>query len=435
LKSKCTRRQEFIVGGWLSSTATGRDLRSILVGYYEGDQLVYAGKIGTGFNGANSADLLERLRKHGRKTHPFAAVPKEVARGVHWVEPAVVVEAEFATWTHDRVVRHAAFKGVREDKEPKSVTLELPVDEDAAGSTPKPARPGNDYAGVKLTHPDRVLWPDDGFTKEMLADYYASVAGLMLPHIVNRPLSLVRCPDGIKGQCFFQRHMGQGLPDTVKPVAVREEKEPYLAIEDAAGLFSLVQFSALELHPWGASVEDPEHPDRIIMDFDPSEELPWSRVVDAAFECRDRLNDMGLVSFVKTTGGKGLHVVIPIERRNTWAEVKAFALDLASAMAADNRLFLTHMAKRARKGRIFIDYLRNDRTSTAIAPYSTRSRPGAPIAVPVSWDELRSLPSGRHYTLGTIGRRVSATMADPWVNLGKVRQKLDSKPKRSVRRK
>ena len=430
LKAKCTRRQEFVVGGWLSSTASGRDLRSLLIGYYDGSRFVYAGKIGTGFSASTSESLLKELKKAPRKSSPFAAVPKEVARGVRWVEPRVVVEAEFANWTHDRVVRHASFKGVRRDKAAKEIGLEIPIDEAPARASPRRTAPA--YGGVTLTHPDRVLWPDDDFTKEMLAGYYASVSPLMLPHIVGRPLSLVRCPDGIKHQCFYQRHFGQGLPSAVKPVAVREEKEPYLAIEDETGLFSLIQFSAIEIHPWGARVEDAEHPDRIVMDFDPGEAVAWPQVIEAAVECRERLKRLGLESFVKTTGGKGLHVVVPVAREYGWAENKAFARGLASAMAADNARYTTTMAKSARKGRIFIDYLRNDRTSTAIAPYSTRSRPGAPIAVPLDWDELPSLPSARHYTLATIGRRLGAMRRDPWAGMVKIRQRLSARARRAV---
>ena len=425
VKSKCTRRQEFVVGGWLSSTAAGRDLRSLLVGYHEGGRLVYAGKVGTGFGAAEAERLLAALKRVPRKSPPFAAVPREAARGARWVEPEVVVETEFRAWTDDRMLRHAAFKGLREDKPAREVTLDVPIEED-----PMPRPTVAAETGIVLTHPDRVLWPEHGYTKQMLADYYAEVAPLLLPHVAGRPLSLVRCPGGIP-DCFFQRHAGQGLPDAVKAVRVRDEKEPYLAIDDVAGLIALVQVAALELHPWGARVDDVERPDRIVMDFDPDESLPWERVVAAGFACRDRLASMGLTGFVKTTGGKGLHVVVPIERRHGWPEVKAFAQALAVAMAADDATFVTTMAKSARRGRIFIDYLRNDRTATAVAPYSTRARPGAPVALPVDWDELRTLPSGGHYTLASIGRRLGRG-DDPWAAMAGLRQRITAKAKRSV---
>jgi bifunctional non-homologous end joining protein LigD len=291
LKVKCTKEQEFVIGGWIASTAAGRDLRSILVGYYDKEKFVYAGKIGTGFNDRSGGDLAKRLRKLARRDPPFARqLPSDVRRGAQWVEPKVVVEAEFGAWTGDRILRHAAFKGIREDKDAREVTVELPVDtgngyapdknglkaKSSTASAAAKARPAStttstgrkpvsragankplNYGGVRITHPDKVLWPQDGVTKQALAEHYAMVADLILPHIVNRPLSLVRCPDGLAGDCFFQRHVGQGLPDAVKAVKVRDEKQPYLAIEDIAGLYSLVQFSALELHPWGGTVEDP----------------------------------------------------------------------------------------------------------------------------------------------------------------------------------
>ena len=439
LKTKCTKRQEFVVGGWLSSTKAGRDLRSLLVGYYEGKKFRYAGKIGTGFNAKNTAQMMALFKKNAADESPFASLPPSIARGVHWVAPKIVVEAEFATWTHEHVIRHSSLEGVREDKAAKDVVLETPIDAppdsnkaapNKAAAKPKPS--GQTYGGVKLTHPDRVLWADAGVTKEMLANYYAAVAPLMLPHIVNRPLSLVRCPDGAEGKCFFQRHMGQGLTDAIDGVKVRGDKNPYLAIHDEAGLFALIQFSALEIHPWGAQADDPDHPDRIIMDFDPGEAVEWNSVKAAALECRQRLSDMGLESFVKTTGGKGLHVVVPISRHHTWPEVKEFTQALGATMAADNRIYITKMTKSARRGRIFIDYLRNDRTATAVAPYSTRARAGAPIALPIDWSELRTLPSGNHDAVASIDTRLSAKRTDPWADMTKLKQRLTVKAKKAV---
>jgi len=451
LKTKCTKRQEFVVGGWLSSDKTGRDLRSLLVGYYDKGKLRYAGKIGTGFNAKNSAQLAQLFRKNAAERSPFVSLPAGVARRVHWLDPNIVVEAEFATWTNDNVMRHSSLEGVREDKEAKDVVLESPLDAPSKSnktglravgekkSSPKmspksspPQSSGQAYGGVKLTHPDRLLWPEAGITKEMLANYYASIASLIMPHIVNRPLSLVRCPDGADGKCFFQRHMGQGLTDAVDGVKVRGDKNPYLAIRDEIGLFTLIQFSTLEIHPWGATADDPDRPDRIVMDLDPGEGVEWNSVKAAALECRQRLADMGLESFVKTTGGKGLHVVVPITRHHEWPEVKEFASALSSTMAADNRIYITKMTKSARRGRIFIDYLRNDRTATAVAPYSTRARAGAPVALPIDWSELRSLPSGNPYTLTTITKRRATEQADPWEDIAKIRQRLTPKAKKAV---
>ena len=436
--------QEFAVGGWLSSDKAGRDLRSLLVGYHDGNKFRYAGKIGTGFNAKNTAQLLALFEKNAADASPFETLAKGIARGVHWVKPEIVVEAEFATWTHERVIRHSSLEGVREDKQAKNVILETPIDApnepNKVGATPqakpsmKASKQTSDptYSGIKLTHPDRVLWPDAGITKGMLANYYAAVAPLIMPHIVNRPLSLVRCPDGAEGKCFFQRHMGQGLTKAVESVKIRGDKNPYLAIRDEAGLFALIQFSTLEIHPWGAQADDPEHADRIIMDFDPGDAVEWNSVKAAALECRQRLADMGLESFVKTTGGKGLHVVIPITRHHEWPEVKAFASALSSTMAADNHIYITKMTKSARRGRIFIDYLRNDRTATAVAPYSTRARPGAPIALPIDWSEMRNLPSGNHFTMATIDKRLSAKRADPWAEMTQIKQRLTAKAKKAV---
>jgi len=462
LKTKCTKRQEFVIGGWVASTKAGRDLRSLLVGYYDGPTFRYAGKIGTGFNARNTAQLLALFKKNATDESSFESLPKGIARGVHWVKPKIVIEAEFATWTHDRVIRHSSLEGIREDKEAKDVVLEMPIDapsdpnavaaepqgnrqtKSSAKSSAKPQSrfrsrsqsksKGNaaQYGGITLTHPDRVLWADTGTTKRQLADYYAIVAPLMLPHIVNRPLSLVRCPDGADAKCFFQRHMGQGLPDAVEGVKVRGDKNPYLAIRDETGLFALIQFSTLEIHPWGASADDPNRPDRIIMDFDPGEAVEWNSVKAAALECHQRLTDMGLTSFLKTTGGKGLHVVVPIGRHHDWSEVKDFAQALATTMAADNRIYITRATKSARHGRIFIDYLRNDRTATAIAPYSTRARAGAPIAMPLDWSEIRSLPAGNHYTLRTIEKRLNSKHTDPWADMARVKQRLTAKAKKAV---
>jgi bifunctional non-homologous end joining protein LigD len=433
LKIKCGNEQEFVVGGWMPSQAKGHELRSLLLGYYQGKTLNFAGKVGTGWGLKAGADMAKKLRALERKASPFKDVPREAARGAKWVEPQLVVEVEYAGWTADKVLRHASLKGIREDKNAEEVVLEEDGAQNRKQSVlPKAGVPKDKYAGITLTNPDRVLWPEDGVTKQDLADYYAEVLPLMLPHVVRRPLSLLRCPDGTSGQCFFQRHMGQGLPKQVHPAKVRSEKEPYLAIEDAAGLFALVQFSAMELHPWGSLVDDPERPDRVVMDFDPGPNVQWRRVVEAAKECRQRLKELGLESFCKTTGGKGLHVVFPLERRHSWPEVRAFAEALAGAMAADDSIYVTTMAKKQRNGRIFVDFLRNDRTATAIAPYSSRARPGATVAVPLEWGELKSLPSGRHYTVMNLERRLRPGFADPWAELPNIRQLISAKARRAV---
>ncbi|WP_342640547.1 non-homologous end-joining DNA ligase [Rhodoligotrophos ferricapiens] len=281
--------------------------------------------------------------------------------------------------------------------------------------------------GVRLTSPDKVLYPEQGITKRALADYYLEVADVMLPHVVKRPISLVRCPTGRQKKCFFQRHAGSGVPAELREVAVagHEDAGAYLYINDARGLIALVQMGVLEIHPWGSRIDRPDRPDRVIFDLDPGEGLGFADVVKAAHEVRAELERLGLMALVKTTGGKGLHVVVPIERRHEWAEVKAFARSLAESMskAAPER-YLPRISKAERKGRIFIDYLRNDPTSTAVAAYSTRSRLNAPVSTPVTWDEvIPDLDPGR-FTVATIPERLQRLGADPWADIGAIRQRL-----------
>lgn len=274
-------------------------------------------------------------------------------------------------------------------------------------------------AGVRLTHPEKVLYPEQGITKQDLADYYLAVADRILPHVARRPLTLVRCPAGSEKKCFYQRHAGSGVPDELGEVPIAGFAEPYLYIKDTAGLIALVQMGVLEIHPWGARIDRPDRPDRIVFDLDPGEGLDFAAVTAAALEVRARLEGLGLAAFAKTTGGKGMHVVVPIARRHTWQAVKAFAKATAEAMAADApERFLTRIAKAARKGRIFIDYLRNDPTSTAVAPYSTRARAGAPVAMPLAWDEVTPKLDPTEFTIAQARRRIARTR-DPWAEIDK----------------
>ncbi|HEY0447208.1 MAG TPA: non-homologous end-joining DNA ligase [Allosphingosinicella sp.] len=278
--------------------------------------------------------------------------------------------------------------------------------------------------GVRLSSPDKVLYPEQGITKGELADYYVAVAERMLPHVAERPVTMVRCPTGRQKKCFYQRHAGSGVLEQLRPVKVPGFDDPYLYIEDVAGLIAMVQMGTLEIHPWGVTVALPDRPDRIIFDLDPDEGLGFADVVAAAKEVRERLLALGLDSFVKTTGGKGLHVVVPVEPVTGWREAKAFAKRFSEAMAADAPgRYLTRISKAERAGRIFIDYLRNDPTSTAVGPYSTRSRPGAPVAMPLFWEELdRPLDPGA-FTVKSASERVRAAK-DPWAGLGEVRQRM-----------
>ncbi|HKH95533.1 MAG TPA: non-homologous end-joining DNA ligase [Beijerinckiaceae bacterium] len=284
-----------------------------------------------------------------------------------------------------------------------------------------------ELAGVRLTSPDKVLYPEQGITKRDLAEYAIAVADWMLPHVARRPITLVRCPTGRQKKCFYQRHAGSGVPSELSEVEISgfEESGAYLYITDVKGLVALVQMGVLEIHPWNARADRPERPDRVIFDLDPGEGLAFEDVVAGAHEVRARLSDLGLVSFAKTTGGKGLHVVVPIERRHEWPDVKRFARSLAEAIAADAPTrYLTRISIAERRGRIFIDYLRNDPTSTAVAPYSTRSRVNAPVATPVTWDEVAPGLDPARFTIRTVPERLRGLNADPWADIDRIRQRL-----------
>jgi DNA ligase D len=284
-----------------------------------------------------------------------------------------------------------------------------------------------ELAGVRLTSPDKVLYPEQGITKRDLAEYAIAVADWMLPHVARRPITLVRCPTGRQKKCFYQRHAGSGVPSELSEVEISgfEESGAYLYITDVKGLVALVQMGVLEIHPWNARADRPERPDRVVFDLDPGEGLAFEDVVAGAHEVRARLSDLGLVSFAKTTGGKGLHVVVPIERRHEWPDVKRFARSLAEAIAADAPTrYLTRISLAERRGRIFIDYLRNDPTSTAVAPYSTRSRVNAPVATPVTWDEVTPGLDPVRFTIRTVPERLRGLNADPWADIDRIRQRL-----------
>jgi bifunctional non-homologous end joining protein LigD len=279
--------------------------------------------------------------------------------------------------------------------------------------------------GVRLTNPDKILYPEQGISKGDLADYYAAVAERMLPHVARRPITIVRCPTGRQQKCFYQRHAGAGVPRQVEKVKVPGFDNPFLFIRDLPGLIALVQIGVLEIHPWGVTVERPDRPDRMIFDLDPGEGLGFRAIVAAASELRERLSRLGLTSFVKATGGKGLHVVLPIDPAHAWPQVKGWAKSLSEAMAADAPdKYLTRIAKAERTGRIFIDYLRNDPTSTAVGPYSTRARPGAPVALPLPWDALTAKLDPARFTLASVPARIARETADPWADMMDVRQRL-----------
>lgn len=422
LKVKCTQRQECVIAGYVPSSTSSKRVGSLVLGVFDGDAFVHVGRVGTGFSAPVARDLRDELEPLKLPAAPFAAtLPAEAARGVRWVRPERVAEVEFRGWTTDGILRHASFKGLRDDKDPRDVIREGPAMAPAKPESPKRSR-------VTLTHPDRVLWEEQGLTKQGLADFYTEIAPWILPHVTGRPLSLVRCPSGAEEGCFFAKHPWAGLHDAVRRVDIGDGD--VLVIDDLDGLMALVQAGVLEIHPWGARADDPERPDRLIFDFDPGDGVGWPDVIAAARDVRERLATLKLESFVKTTGGKGLHVVVPLTPKAGWEEAKSFAAGIAAAMTADAPdRYTDTMAKKAREGRIFVDYLRNGRGATAVAPYSTRARPGAPVSVPLAWDELSPALKPNHYTVANLPARLAHLRADPWAAMAGMRQVLPAAPK------
>jgi bifunctional non-homologous end joining protein LigD len=421
LKSKCTQRQEFVIAGFVPSSTSTKAVGSLVLGVYEKGELIHVGRVGTGFTAALASSLWRELDRLKRPASPFEAkLPADAAKGVRWVEPKLVAEVELRGWTADGLLRHASFKGLRDDKDPAEVVRESSAN-DSKGT-------GVDVSYFRLTHPDRVLWPDVGLTKQGLAEFYAEIAERILPQVIGRPLALVRCPSGVASECFFQKHAWNGMSSAIRRKRIMDDEVLY--IENLEGLMALVQASCLEIHPWGSMLTAVEKPDRITIDLDPAEDVPWTALIEGAFEVRERLKAMNLESFVKTTGGKGLHVVVPLTPSVSWDEVKAFAQALAEAMAKDSPdRYLATMSKRARTGRIFIDYLRNGRGATAVAAYSTRARSGAPVSTPIAWDEL--VPSIRpdHFTVENLPTRLRHLGTDPWADLTRTKQVLSKSPK------
>lgn len=447
IKTKCLARQEFVVGGMTAPEGSRSGFGALLLGTYDArGELRFAGRVGTGFTRRSLAELSTKLGKLERNRPPFADPPTGAdARGVRWLKPECVVEVAFTEWTNDGVLRHPSFLGVREDKDPRDVHREQPAraavaraatPRTAAAQRPPPRERNTAPAGVRLTHPDRVLYPDLGITKAELAEYYVAVADRLLPHVVDRPLTVVRCPRGQGEKCFYQKHATQGLPDEIRAVTVREKDDTseYLAIDDLPGLIALVQLGVLELHPWGSRADRLDRPDRIVIDLDPGPGVAWARVVAAANRMRELLAELGLQSWARTTGGKGLHVVIPIERRSDWSEVKQFSKDLVALLArSEPRGFVLTASKAARRGKIFLDYLRNDRGATTVASYSTRARPGAPVATPLAWSEVRPELDPAAFTIRTVPDRVAHAKV-PWAGFDDVKQSLTRSVRAAVRR-
>ena len=469
---KCGRRQEMVIGGFTDPQGAREGFGALLLGVYDAGWLRYAGKVGTGFDTRLLTRLRRVLDRLEQKTPAFADPPRGyAARGAHWVKPQLVAEVAFTEWSNDGALRHPSFLGLREDKKAADVVREEPAPKpdgakavaadpapaDARASTPRkaakrsaprrPTRRGADapvvlrasrgpsrvastapahtVAGVALSHPDKPYFPEAGITKRLLAQYYASVASRALPYLRKRPLALVRCPDGWRGQCFYQKHADPSVHASVSRIEVPESggTATYFSANTAQALAGLVQWGVIELHPWGSRAPRLDRPDRLTFDFDPDDGVAWKALVDAVSALRALLDDLGLVGFLKTTGGKGLHVVVPIRATLDWGMAKGFARAVADVLVRTFPDRFTATASKAKRtGRIFIDYLRNAEGATAIAPYAVRARANAPVSTPIEWSELDGDVRFDHFNVRTVPERLAALRKDPWAAFGTTRQ-------------
>jgi bifunctional non-homologous end joining protein LigD len=475
LKVKCLKRQEFVIVGFTDPEGSRVGLGALLLAVNEGKDLVFAGKVGTGFTARTLNDLRKKLDKIIVDKPAFKNAPRGAeARRSHWVKPQLVGEVAFTEWTREGILRHPTFQGLREDKKPSEVIRERPQELPPEGKAtkapeakkaakapakrkatmpkgPKPSvqpapeekplvpqgrsKKEIEIAGVRFTNPEKILYPGQGLTKRDLGVYYSRIVDWILPHISNRPLTLVRCPEGSAKQCFYQKHVNDQFPKSVYRVEVEEGKEtvPYGAVDSLAGILSMVQMGVLELHIWGAHRDKIEQPDYVVFDLDPDEGLAWERVVEGAITTRDFLTEIGLQTFLKTTGGKGLHVVAPLTRRADWDEVKAFTKAVAEALVArEPKKYTSKLPKADRKGKVFIDYLRNGRGATSIAPFSTRARAGAPVSATLFWEELETDVRANTWTVQNLPDRLESLPGDPWADFTKVRQSITAAMKKAV---
>jgi bifunctional non-homologous end joining protein LigD len=458
LKMKCLHEQEFVVGGFTLPSNGIQGVGALLLGYYRDDKLIYAGRTGTGFTQKTHKLIRKKLDSMVEAATPFEKLPGDARRGAKWVKPEMVVQVRFATWTADDLVRQAAFLGIREDKSAgevvreeatvaprpkdsgkKALATKSSAQSDATHGVKGRVAAKNSTAGkhapVRLTHPEKVLDEESGLTKQMLADYYWAVAEEMLPHIADRPLSLVRCPEGSGKPCFFQKHVNAMLPPGIGSVDIADKKgkvEPYITLSTAEALAGLAQMGVLEVHPWSSRNEDLEHPDHLIFDLDPDETLQWNVLTGAAAEVRKRLKAIGLESFLKTTGGKGLHVVVPIAPKLEWPAAKEFAHEFVNAMEKANpSLYLTKMTKAARKGKIYLDYLRNERGATSVAPFSPRARAGGPVSLPLKWADLK-LAERPVFRVAEFEEWKGRLKTDPWKSMVGMKQRITAEALASV---
>lgn len=446
LKVKCGRRQEMVIGGFTDPQASRSAFGALLLGIYEGGKLRYAGKVGTGFDDETLHRLRLMLGKLEQPEPPFANPPRGYeAKGAHWVKPQLVAEIAFTEWSNDGALRHPSFQGLRDDKKATEVVREEAAPARTDDQTPPPrtraltrasavrtkavvAEAASDtIAGIKLSHPDKQLFPEAKLAKRDLARYFAQIGDWIVPHLRDRPLALVRCPDGWSKQCFFQKHADKSVNAAVTRVEVPEGKgtATYFAANSIPALVALVQWGVVELHPWGSRTPKLDRPDRLIFDFDPDDGVGWKHVVDAVGVLRALLDDLGLEGFLKTTGGKGLHVVVPIRPTLDWDQAKGFTKAIADLLVGTfPDRFTATMSKAQRKGRIFIDYLRNAEGATAIAPYAIRARANAPVSTPIAWKELGTDVRFDYFNVRNVPARLARLRQDPWAGIGTARQSV-----------
>ncbi|HSC19299.1 MAG TPA: DNA ligase D [Rhizomicrobium sp.] len=448
-KAKCRGGQEVVIGGWRGDH---NNLRSLLAGAYRDGQFLYMGRIGTGYNVKSAGELLRKLKPLEIKRPAFANL-KEVprARDLRWVEPKLVAEVEFGTITSGGILRQASYKGLREDKPAKAVVFEAQPAAEVKDSASKPAakpvivankgsvssHKGLTVRGIAISNPDKALWPaaneSPAVTKGELVRYYEMAAGRILPHIEGRPLSIVRAPEGIDGERFFQRHVVPGLQAYATPIRVAGEAKPYFAVNTEEGLVAMGQVAVLEFHPWGSKKGDPEIPERLTFDLDPAPDVDFDSVIGAAKEMRGLLEQLGFTPFVKTTGGKGIHVVVAIKgtpkKPLTWDVAKSFARDVCLRMERDApSRYTTNMSKKVRGGKIFLDFLRNARTATAVGVWSPRARPGATISIPLPWSKLKPGLDPTQFTIPNAAKLLRS--ADPWRDIDNSAMNIESARKR-----
>jgi len=420
LKTKCIKRQEFVVGGFTDPEGSRLGIGALLVGVRVADgTLAFAGKVGTGFTNRGAQELRRTLDGIEQAECPFTPTPPgSLGRHAHWVKPTLVAEVAFTEWTSDGKIRHPSFQGLREDKPVSDVRREKPV---------PPPRGTATVAGARLTHPDRVLWPELGFTKLDLARFYETIADRILPHVQRRPLTLVRCPGGVGTPCFYMKHSPAWAADGLQRVRIREKKKigEYLIVDSLTALIGLVQMDVLEIHTWNSTIEHVEEPDRLVLDLDPGPEVRWAQVIEAARLVRSAFEALKLQSFVKTTGSAGLHVVVPLVPEAGWSECLSLARGIAEAIERQSpRLYTTAFPKAGRERKILIDYLRNNRTNTSVAAFSTRATPRAPASVPLAWEELSTRLRSDHFTVRNLGKRLSGSKGDPWRAYWRCRQRI-----------